>query len=98
MNKENKDNKEQLFYPMLLNELLKYLTEKKEQDKDISLLDLIMEYSMRKSLDLDLIGDAISTDIYLKNLIEKDLEYHNFITNKNKDLEWWISDEWVVNK
>lgn len=84
----NKDNKEQLFYPMLLNELLKYLTEKKEQDKDISLLDLIMEYSMRKSLDLDLIGDAISTDIYLKNLIEKDLEYHNFITNKNKDLEW----------
>jgi hypothetical protein len=81
-------NKEQLFYPMLLNELLKYLTEKKEQDKDISLLDLIMEYSMRKSLDLDLIGDAISTDIYLKNLIEKDLEYHNFITNKNKDLEW----------
>lgn len=88
MNKENKDNKEQLFYPMLLNELLKYLTEKKEQDKDISLLDLIMEYSMRKSLDLDLIGDAISTDIYLKNLIEKDLEYHNFITNKNKDLEW----------
>ena len=24
----------------------------------------------------------------LKNLIEKDLEYHNFITNKNKDLEW----------
>lgn len=84
----NKDNKEQLFYPMLLNELLKYLTEKKEQDKDISLLDLIMEYSMRKSLDLDLIGDAISTDIYLKNLIEKDLEYHNFIINKNKDLEW----------
>lgn len=84
----NKDNKEQLFYPMLLNELLKYLTEKKEQDKDISLLDLIMEYSMRKSLDLDLIGDAISTDIYLKNLIEKDLDYHNFITNKNKDLEW----------
>ena len=84
----NKDNKEQLFYPMLLNELLKYLTEKKEQDKDISLLDLIMEYSMRKSLDLDLIGDAISTDIYLKNLIEKDLEYHNFTTNKNKDLEW----------
>ncbi len=81
-------NKEQLFYPMLLNELLKYLTEKKEQDKDISLLDLIMEYSMRNSVDLDLIGDAISTDIYLKNLIEKDLEYHNFITNKNKNLEW----------
>lgn len=81
-------NKEQLFYPMLLNELLKYLTEKKEQDKDISLLDLIMEYSMRNSVDLDLIGDAISTDVYLKNLIEKDLEYHNFITNKNKDLEW----------
>lgn len=81
-------NKEQLFYPMLLNELLKYLTEKKEQDKDISLLDLIMEYSMRNSVDLDLIADAISTDVYLKNLIEKDLEYHNFITNKNKDLEW----------
>lgn len=80
-------NKEQLFYPMLINELLKYLTEKKEQDKDISLLDLIMEYSMRNSVDLDLIGDAISTDVYLKNLIEKDLEYHNFITNKNKDLE-----------
>ena len=74
------------------SEKIKYLRydlpEKKEQDKDISLLDLIMEYSMRKSLDLDLIGDAISTDIYLKNLIEKDLEYHNFITNKNKDLEW----------
>ena len=80
------ENTEQEVYPILLNKLLKYIIKVKEVDKEISIMDLLLEYSMRNSLDLELIGDAISTDEYFKNIVQKDMEVklHSFGTKSEK--------------
>jgi len=75
-------------YPVLLNTLLKYITSMKEQDKETSIMDLILEFGMRNSLDIELIGDAISTDEYFKNILSKDLEIHNYNTVKTVNNDW----------
>ena len=75
-------------YPVLLNTLLKYIISIKEKDKETSIMDLILEYSMRNSLDIELIGDAISTDEYLKNVIAKDLEMNNYNSVKVQNNDW----------
>lgn len=75
-------------YPVLINKLLKYIIYIKEQDKETSIMDLILEFSMRNSLDIELIGDAISTDEYLKNIISKDLEMNNYNSVKIQNNDW----------
>jgi hypothetical protein len=75
-------------YPVLLNTLLKYIISIKEQDKETSIMDLILEFGMRNSLDIELIGDAISTDEYLKNIISKDLEMNNYNSVKIQNNDW----------
>ena len=79
---------EQELYPVLLNKILKYIIKVKESDKETSMLDLILEYSMRNSLDIELIGDAISTDEYFKNILQKDLEMNNYGIEKKVNYDW----------
>lgn len=89
MNLDNLSLEEQQSnYPVLLNILLKYIISIKEQDKETSIMDLILEFSMRNSIDIELIGDAISTDEYLKNVIAKDLEMNNYNTVKVQNNDW----------
>ena len=82
------ENTEQEAYPILLNKLLKYIIKVKEVDKEISIMDLLLEYSMRNSLDLELIGDAISTDEYFKNIVQKDMEVNNYTSEKKVNYDW----------
>ena len=82
------ENTEQEVYPILLNKLLKYIIKVKEVDKEISIMDLLLEYSMRNSLDLELIGDAISTDEYFKNIVQKDMELNNYTSEKKVNYDW----------
>ena len=51
-------------------------------------MDLLLEYSMRNSLDLELIGDAISTDEYFKNIVQKDMEVNNYTSEKKVNYDW----------
>ena len=87
-NIENNAISEAKAYPVLLNTLLKYIINKKELDKETSIMDLILEFSMRNSLDIELVGDAISTDEYLKSVISKDLEMNNYNTEKRINNDW----------
>lgn len=75
-------------YPVLINTLLKYIISIKEKDKETSIMDLILEFSMRNSLDIELIGDAISTDEYFKNILTKDLEMTNYNSVKAQNNDW----------
>ena len=75
-------------YPVLINTLLKYIINIKEKDKETSIMDLILEFSMRNSLDIELIGDAISTDEYFKNILTKDLEMTNYNSVKAQNNDW----------
>jgi len=85
---ERKAEQESIEYPILVNSLLKYIIDKKEKDRETSIMDLILEYSMRNSMDIELIGDAISTDEYFKGIIEKDLEIHNYSSTKRVNDDW----------
>ena len=89
MNIEKNARLEAEAYPVLLNTLLKYIINKKELDKETSIMDLILEFSMRNSIDIELVGDAISTDEYLKSVIAKDLEMNNYNTEKRTNDDWW---------
>ena len=82
------ENTEQEVYPILLNKLLKYIIKVKEVDKEISIMDSLLEYSMRNSLELELIGDAISTDEYFKNIVQKDMEVNNYTSEKKVNYDW----------
>lgn len=75
-------------YPVLINTLLKYIICTKESDKETSIMDLILEYSMRNSIDIEVIGDAISTDEYFKGILEKDLEMNNYSSIKKVNNDW----------
>lgn len=88
MNLQENELTEQELYPVLLNKILKYIIKVKEFDKETSMLDLILEYSMRNSLDIELVGDAISTDDYFKNILQKDLEINNYGTEKKINYDW----------
>jgi len=75
-------------YPLLINKVIKYIEKVKRKEKNISMSDIIIDFSIKKNIDIDLLGDAISTDAYLKSYIEKDCEvFRIFRSNINND-EW----------
>lgn len=74
-------------YPFILNKLLKFIIKIKESDKEISIIDIIMDFSLKKGYELELLGDVISTDVQLKDAIEYDLQKHNY-TEKNISFDW----------
>jgi len=76
-------------YPILINNLLKYIDIVKQTDikNELTLSDIILEYANRQNVAIELIGDAISTDTYLKSFILKDCELHNIFQTETPD-EW----------
>lgn len=77
-------------YPFIIHDLMRYIeiTKKSHNNKDLSLLDIIMEYSDKNNLSVELVGDAISSDVYLKSFIEKDCEFHNIIKSDKSMNDW----------
>lgn len=69
-------------YPELISEIMKFILRVKKEDPSQSLIDIIHEYSFKNEIDIELIGDAISEDVYFKSFIEKDLQFH---TKTNDD-------------
>lgn len=75
-------------YPLLMNVLLKYIKEVKTKDNSLSFMDIIMDYSLKNNIELECIGDAISTDDYFKALLQKDLEKTKFIRTEKQSADW----------
>lgn len=75
-------------YPLLINILLKRIKEVKTQDNTLSFMDILMDYSLKNNIELEYIGDAISTDEYFKALLQKDLEKTKFIKTEKHALDW----------
>jgi hypothetical protein len=67
-------------YPFLVNEVMMYISEIKEEDPSLSLIDIIFNYCFKFNLDVELVGDAISSDVYFKSFIEADCQHHNIIS------------------
>lgn len=66
-------------YPFLVNEIMQHITEIKLEEPNSSLLDIIYDYCFKNGIDVELVGDAISSDVYFKSFIEKDCQLHKII-------------------
>lgn len=76
-------------YPFLINDILKYIEKFKESNPELALIEIIVQYSFEKKIDLRLIGDAIQDDEYIKSFIKKDSEFHGLLFSDNKEeLDW----------
>lgn len=81
-------------YPFLINDLMKYIEIIKESfskndNQGVSLVDIILEYSLKNDISVELIGDAIFSDEYFKSFVKKDCELYNVILTDKKTLEDW---------
>lgn len=81
-------------YPFLINDLMKYIEIIKESfskndNQGVSLVDIILEYSIKNDISVELIGDAIFSDEYFKSFVKKDCELYNVILTDKKTLEDW---------
>lgn len=79
-------------YPFVVQNVLKHIeaVKKTPQGKETALIDIIYDYCFRSGLDVELVGDAISSDVYLKSFIKKDCEVHRiFKSDIVKELEEW---------
>lgn len=74
-------------YPILINSILKYIKYVKDKEKNINLLEIIMDYSIKNNIELEYIGDAISTDNHFKTLFQKDLELYKYFKTEKSE-EW----------
>lgn len=80
-------------YPFLINDLMKYIEIIKESfsknNKGVSLVDIILEYSLKNDISVELIGDAIFSDEYFKSFVKKDCELYKVILTDKKTIDDW---------
>ena len=73
----------------IIRSLMGYITGIKgdQKNRDISLIDVIIDFSFKNNLDVQTVGDIISEDEYFKSFIEKDCADRNII--KNDSIKEW---------
>lgn len=68
-------------YDILVQDVLKYVLEKKTSGCDDSILDIVITYCMTQGVEPELVGDAIKDDPQFVNLIKTDIAYRENIIN-----------------
>lgn len=71
-------------YPILLNNIMQYITKMKQDpnNKDLTLVDIIVNFSIKENISVELIGDAIKDDEYFKQFLEVE------INMKKETFDW----------
>lgn len=59
--------------PELVQDVLKYIIDEKKNNSELSLIDLIYSYCVKKNYNPIMVGEAISDDYYFKTLIANDI-------------------------
>ena len=77
-------------YPYIIADVLRYIEIVKGSGDTISsLIDIIMDYCEKNSASVDVVGDAIQSDVYFKSFIEKDCQLHNIFRSPTEDIGVW---------
>ena len=85
-------------YPFLIATLLEHINSVKSNqlnkstscsNDELSLIDIIMDFTLKYNLDVELVGDAIRSDFYFKSFIKKDCELHGIIKSEIQEIEEW---------
>ena len=79
------------YYPIIIAELLKYIDEIKNNDekKECALIDIIMDFAHKQNIDVEVIGDAVRSDVYLSSFIESDCLSRHIILSEKQSLDNW---------
>lgn len=75
-------------YPFLVNDVMEYIVHVKNKGEDLNLVEIITDYSFKYNIDVETIGDAISSDVYFKSFIEKDCELHKIFKTEKTNEDW----------
>ena len=83
--------KEMSNFPNLISKLMEFIVEIKKTDseKELSLIDIIVEYCSRFDLDIQIVGEAISMDVYFKSFIQTDCELRKIFKLKKPVMDTW---------
>ena len=78
-------------YPFIVQAVMKYIDEVKSQGSDAALIDIITDFCFKNNLEVELVGDAISSDVYFKSFIEKDCQLHRYfrVDGDAEQLDEW---------
>ena len=78
-------------YPFLMNEIMEYINEIKSEDSSVALIDIIFDFCLKRGMDVELVGDAISNDVYFKSFLEKDCQLHRVLpgSHASNDIGEW---------
>lgn len=76
-------------YSMIVKEVMKYIEEIKKTDNESSLFDIILDFCFKKELQVELVGDAIQSDVYFKSFIEKDCSTRGMLKVNEREIEQW---------
>jgi hypothetical protein len=89
-NKEHEQEMER-YYSFLIADIMVFIDKIKKLDtkKENGLLDIIYEYCLKNDIEVELMGDAIASDVYFKSFIQKDCEDRNIIKSNNTPIEEW---------
>lgn len=72
-------------YAKLVSNVIKFIETCKmsENDKDVALVDMIMEYCFKNEVPPEMMGDAIKNDVHFQSFIAQDC------IDQNKDEKNW---------
>lgn len=79
-------------YPDLINEIMQHIESVKRRDKNKdfnSLIEIISDFAAKKDIEIDLVADAINSDVYFKSFIKKDCEVHGILETEDKSIDTW---------
>jgi len=72
-------------YPEIVNAVMKHIIEHKNEDTSIGMIDLVNDFCLKKNVPVEIVGDAIASDVYFKQFLESDMFSR---THKNSFDEW----------
>jgi len=69
-------------YPMIVKMVMEHILKEKQQCQSSGLIELVSDFCFKTQLPVELVGDAIASDVYFKSFLEKD---YNYRSSKNND-------------
>lgn len=79
VSKEYKDTEN----PVILKDLMEYIDKIKSNDRETSIMEIIIDYSFKNNYDVDHMGDIIASDEYFKSFVEADCSFRSI-----KNIDW----------
>lgn len=76
-------------YPLIVKEVMKHIEEVKKTDTESSLFNIILDFCFKNEMQVELVGDAIASDVYFKSFIEKECSTQGLLKKRETEMEKW---------